>query len=220
MSELNYQVLDSKGSEVGSALLDPAVFGAPIHEKSVHMVVRYQLAKRRAGTHSTLGRSDMQGGGKKPFRQKGTGHARAGSGISPLWTGGAVLFGPKPRSYEFKVGKGVRRKAMLSVLSDKARQGTLRIVDDLQVPSGKTKDIKAVLKALSVDDGKVLMVLPEKDEMVWRAARNLPNVILLPVEGFNVYDAMRTRYLVSTRAGVEALQARFKDEGSDEGREE
>lgn len=215
MSELNYQVLNTKGSEVGSTELDPDVFGARIREKCVHMVVRYQLAKRRAGTHSTLTRSNMKGGGRKPFKQKGTGHARQGSIVSPLMPGGAVLFGPSPRSYEFKVTKAVRRVAMVSALSDKVRQGALRILDELKVASGRTQDMRAMLQALGVGDAKVLVVLPQDAQDVVRASRNLPNVVALPIEGVNVYDLVRAKFVVSTQAGIEALQARLARNGEE-----
>lgn len=212
MSELNYQILDAKGQDVGSLELNPDVFGAPIHQDSVHFVVRQQLAARRAGTHSALARSDMKGGGKKPFKQKGTGHARQGSRISPLNPGGAILFGPSPRDYTFKVPRNVRRKALAAALSDKVLQGNLRIVSELQIESGKTRDMKAFLETIGVQ-GKVLVVLSKEEagaEKVRRAANNLPNVVTLPPEGVNVYDLLKAKFLVGTKAAIEAIEARFQ----------
>lgn len=212
MSELNYQILDVKGQEVGALELNPFVFGAPIHQESVHMVVRQQLAARRAGTHSVLGRSAMKGGGKKPFKQKGTGHARQGSNTSPLNPGGAIVFGPSPRDYSFKVTKGVRRKALASVLSDKVKKGSLRIVDELKVDAGKTRNMKSIFDSIGVT-GRVLVVV-NKDENcasdVFRAAHNLPFVVTLPPEGVNVYDIIKAQYLVGTKAAIKAIEARFQ----------
>ena len=212
MSELNYQVLDSKGQDIGSVELDPTVFGAPIHVPSVHLVVRQQLAARRAGTHSTQTRTMIEGGTKKPFKQKGTGHARQGSGVSPLQPGGAIVFGPSPRSYDFKVPRGVRRKAFTSVLSDKVKQGTLRIVSEFNIESGKTKDAKAFLDSIGVD-GKALVVVGREEagcESVRRAVNNLPNIVMLPPEGVNVYDLLKAKYLVGTKAAISAIESRFQ----------
>jgi large subunit ribosomal protein L4 len=214
VAELEHEVVNMEGLKVGVAQLDSQVFGAPLHEKMVHAVVRYQLAKRRSGTHSTLNRERMKGGGKKPFRQKGTGHARAGSNTSPLWYGGAVIFGPTPRSYEHKVPKQVRRQALAAVLTDKERAKKLLIVDRLEVASGKTRDMKAVLDKLGVAGQRVALVVTDQEgpgsgSMLWRSSRNLKNVVMLPTSGVNVYDLLRAQVVVSTSAAIEALQGRF-----------
>ncbi|RMG42789.1 MAG: 50S ribosomal protein L4 [Candidatus Dadabacteria bacterium] len=197
------------GKEVDSLELDPAVFAAKVNEGLVYQTVRWQLAKRRSGTHSTLTRGDMKGGGRKPWRQKGSGRARAGSNTSPVWVGGGVAHGPKPRSYNSRLSRRLRRQALASVLTDRQREGRITVLDRLEVESGKTRDFKNMLDQLGVDCARgVLVVLPEKDEKVWRAGRNIPGVTLLPVEGANVYDLMRRGHVLTTRAAIEALQQR------------
>ncbi|NLF25539.1 MAG: 50S ribosomal protein L4 [Deltaproteobacteria bacterium] len=214
VADLEQNVVDMEGQKVGAAALDACLFGAKVHGQLVHAVVRYQLAKRRAGTHSTLNRKGMRGGGRKPFRQKGTGHARAGSNTSPLWYGGAVAHGPSPRSYEFKLTKRVRRQALAAVLSDRKQNDKLVLVDKLSVSSGKTKELQEVLKKLGLAEQRVALVLPaakasEEVALVWRAGRNLPRLQLLSVEGVNVYDLVRNQVVLSTTEAIAALQQRF-----------
>jgi len=212
VSDFNCQVLDIKGNQVETMDLNPIVFGYPINEQCVHFVIRQQLASRRAGTHSVLGRSAMKGGGKKPFKQKGTGHARQGSGISPLNPGGAILFGPSPRDYSFKVSKRVRSLALASALSDKFNSGNLRVVDSLNIESGKTRDMVEFLNAVKTE-GKILIVLSRAEAGVletFRASKNLSKVVVLPPEGVNVYDVVNSDYLVATKVAISALEARFE----------
>lgn len=212
MEALTWKVLDMKGKEVGSIDLDPEVFGAPIKKQLVHEVVRWQLNKRRSGTHQALTRSMMKGGGKKPWKQKGTGRARAGSIISPLWVGGASIHGPLPRSYEHRLAKRTRRQALAAVLSYKAKEKQLFVLDELTIDSGKTKDMAAVLRNLGVDGSSLALVLGSKNEHVERCSRNLPRVLLADVGGINVYDLMRHKILLSTKEGILGLQARVKAE--------
>ena len=215
VKDIKLKVLDKKGKESGTLSLDPRVFAAPIRPQAVQQVVRWQLAKRRAGTHAVLNRSKMEGGGRKPFKQKGTGNARAGSRRSPLWRGGAVIHGPQPRSYEFKVTKSTRAQAFASVLSDKVRSNSLVLVDDLEIETGKTKDVSALLKALKLDQAigatGIAMVCEAKDseQGLIRGAKNLPKVKTLSVAGANVYDLVNAGHLVVSKESVIALQDRL-----------
>jgi large subunit ribosomal protein L4 len=204
------------GKEVGSVDLDPEVFAAKIHEAIVHETVRWQLARRRAGTHQALTRSMMKGGKKKPWKQKGTGRARAGSGVSPLWVGGASIHGPLPRDYDFRLSKRSRRQALASVLTSKVQEEKLVILDKLQIPSGKTKDFAAVLKKIGIAEQDAIVVTAKSEDMVTRSSRNIQKVLALSVAGVNVYDLLRHKYIVSTKDGIEALQARVKGQGASE----
>jgi large subunit ribosomal protein L4 len=185
-----------------------AVVQAPAREHLLHEAVRAQLATRRAGTHATKTRGEVRGGGKKPWRQKGTGRARAGSIRSPLWPGGGTIFGPLPRSYGHRLPRSARRAALCSALS--ARFGTERaiVVDDFVLPAAKTREMARALAALGAA-GSVLVVLAAGDEAVQRAGRNLPEVKVLAVEGLNVYDVLRYETLVITRAALEAVSGRL-----------
>jgi large subunit ribosomal protein L4 len=208
VSQIMQEILDSKGKVLGSLKLDDEVFGAEVAAGVVHSVVRWQRAKRRAGTASALNRAAKSGGGKKPWKQKGTGNARAGSSNSPVWVGGAVAHGPQPRKYDFKLPKGVRRKALVSVLSDKLKKGNLLVVDEINV-SGKTKDLVAVLKGVGVQGVKTLILMPEKVQSVWQAAGNIEGVQMLPVAGLNVYDILNARKVIATKAAVAAIEQRL-----------
>lgn len=211
---LQYKVLNMEGKEVGSVDLDPAVFGGKIDKHIVHAAVRWQRAKARAGTHSTLTRAEVSGGGKKPWKQKGTGRARAGSNTSPVWVGGGVTFGPKPRSYEFRFPKQNRKQALISVLSEKVKSGNLVILDKLSSTDGKTKGMAGVLSKLGLKDTKVTLVMPTKDASVWRASSNIKKVHTLPVSGVNVYDLVNGKVLLCTKDGIAALQKRIVGEAS------
>ena len=212
METLKYKMHDMSGKEVGSIELDPEVFGAKVHEAIVHETVRWQLARRRAGTHRALTRSMMKGGGKKPWKQKGTGRARAGSNISPLWVGGASVHGPLPRCYDYRLSKRSRRQALVSVLTSKVQDAKLVVLDKLQVPSGKTRDMASVLAKIGISEQDVVIVTASSEEMVSRSSRNLSKVLALSVSGVNVYDLLRHKYVVSTQDGIKALQARVKQE--------
>lgn len=214
MDLLSYKVLDMAGQEVGEIALDPAVFGASVNEPLVHQAVVWQRNASRAGTHSTLTRAEMSGGGRKPWKQKGRGTARAGSNTSPVWVGGGVSHGPKPRSYATKMSKRMRRQALIAVLSEKVKEQKLVVFDNLTIKSGKTRDFVQVLSnvglATAVAKQGVALVMPDKDSGVWRSSANLPKVVALEAGGANVYDLVKADYLVSTRAGIEALQQRLQ----------
>jgi large subunit ribosomal protein L4 len=208
----NARVIDGTGKEKGSLALTPAIFQAQIKSELVHGTVRWQRAKRRAGTHDVLTRSEMKGGGKKPFKQKGTGNARAGSIISPLWVGGAVVHGPTPRSYEFRLSKRMRKGALQSALSAKAGQGAFVVVESMSQATGKTKDAVAMLKNAGVYGSKVLVIVPneqsdEKAKFVL-GLRNIEAVTVVPVAGVNVYDLVNSAQVVCVQAAMEALESR------------
>ena len=208
MSAISYKVLDLKGKEVGSIDLNPEVFGARVRPHLVQETVRWQLARRRAGTHQALTRTMKLGGAKKPYKQKGTGRARAGSSISPLWVGGASIHGPLPRDYDYRLPKRTRRQAMISVLSEKVAQQSLVVLDDLKITSGKTRDMAQALEKLSITGKKVVVIAESLDTKTIRATQNLPGVTLLPVAGLNVYDLMRHPILMGSRAAISAVEKR------------
>jgi len=204
---LQCDLYDSKGKKSGSASLSPEIFAAEVNQSLVQQTVRWQLAKRRAGTHSVLSRSMMNATGKKPFRQKGTGRARQGSRVSPLMAGGAVVHGPQPRDYEFKVLKNVRRKALVSALADKYSKGKVLAIKDFDL-DGKTKSLVDLLEKLNLSEQSVLIV-SEQNEMLSRSAGNLQNVSVLTVSGLNVYDLLRRDTLLLTESGLSALAERL-----------
>lgn len=193
--------------QVGSCDLEDAVFAAPVKEHLFYDMVRYQLAARRAGTHAVKGRAQVSGGGRKPWKQKGTGRARQGSTRSPQWRGGGVVHGPRPRSHAIYLPKKVRRAALRSALSRRCGESALFVVDKFELPEIKTRHVVNVMNAFDFKD--MLLVLAERDENVLRSARNLQAVTVLPVEGLNVYDVLKHRNLVLTSAAVEQLTARL-----------
>ncbi|MBX7138409.1 MAG: 50S ribosomal protein L4 [Oligoflexia bacterium] len=209
------KIVNTQGKKVGDLKLDPAIFDAPELPFLIHDTVRWQRARARAGTHSSLRKAEVSGGGKKPWRQKGTGRARAGSNTSPLWVGGGVIFGPKPRDYDFRFNKRERRKALTSALSFKNRNGELIVVDKLDVTSGKTKDFVAMLEQLGIGKNSVTVLMDnvkaEGDKQTVLAARNLPRVRLLGVAGTNVYDLLKHKFLLCTEAGLKALSERLSE---------
>lgn len=211
---LTCKVLSLNGKAIGELALKPEVFGIRGGEVLVHDTVTWQLSKRRAGTQSTLTRADMKGGGKKPWDQKGTGRARAGSNTSPLWRGGGVIHAPKPRSYESRVPKRTRLQALKAVLSDKFRKEGLVVLDQFNIESGKTKAFVALLETLGLTNSSVLILLPsdnnsENATQIVRASKNLPNVLTLPVEGVNAYDLLKYRYLLGARESILKLEERI-----------
>ena len=202
-------VYNTSRETVGSIELDEKVFGTEVKEHLFHTVVRYQLAKRRAGTHAVKGRSQVSGGGRKPWRQKGTGRARQGSIRSPQWRGGGVVHGPQVRNHAHKLPKKVRRAALRCALSRRCEESKLVVFDEFTLPEIKTKSFVSIMDSFSFDD--LLLVLDEKDEVVARSARNIPRVTVLPVAGLNVYDVLRHQNLAVTRAAVDAILARLGD---------
>ena len=203
-------IYNTNRESVGTLDLDDQVFGAEVKEHLFYTVVRYQLAKRQAGTHATKGRSQVSGGGRKPYRQKGTGRARQGSTRSPHYRGGGVVHGPQPRSHAHKLPKKVRQAALRCALSRRVEEKALTVFDAFTLPEAKTRHFANVLKAFEFGD--LLLVVDQKDDGVLRSARNIPRVTVLPVEGLNVYDILRHRNLALTRAAVELIQARLGGE--------
>lgn len=202
-------VINQKGEKVDTVELAESVFGADIKEHLVHEVVVWQLAKRRSGNASTKTRGQVRGGGKKPWRQKGTGRARAGTIRSPIWTGGGTVFGPHPRSYEFSVPKKVRKAALKSVLSSKMAEEKVTVIDKIELEQPKTKLFAQVCKDLGIDGDRVLFVTPEKDEGLSRSSRNIHRVLTLPCEGLNVYDMLRFDRLVILLDAVPRIHERL-----------
>ncbi|MFN2377066.1 MAG: 50S ribosomal protein L4 [Candidatus Binatia bacterium] len=200
-------VVNRSNQSVGNVTL-PAVFETRVNDAVLFDQVLAQLASRRAGTHATKTRAFVSGGGKKPWKQKGTGRARAGSNRSPSWRGGAVIFGPQPRSYEYRLPSSTRRHALKSALAQKARDGQLKVVDRVELDQPKTRDMAALLQGLGVPDS-TLIVMAGRDRNVELAARNLPRVLVLPVEGINVYDILRHKNLVVSQDALAAIETRL-----------
>jgi large subunit ribosomal protein L4 len=203
---------DCRGKEVGVVELSPAVFAGPVKRELLHGVVRWQRARSRAGTHSVLTRSEMVGGKKKPFKQKGTGRARAGSSVSPIWVGGAVVHGPTPRSYEFSIPKKMRAAALRSALSTRGRTDSILVLDSLAEISGKTQQAVELLNSLGVAGKKVLVVVPNTQgdacQKLVRALGNVQRVGVMPVQGVNVYDILNSDYLIIVKEALPELEAR------------
>ena len=204
-------VVSQGGSKVGDLDVPAAVLAGPPRESLLHDVVRSQLASRRAGTAATKTRGFVSGGGKKPWRQKGTGRARAGSSRSPIWAGGGTIFGPQPRNYTYRLPKTARRAALRAAVGARHSTGKLLVVDGLQLPEAKTKRMVECLHGLGLDGESVLVVLAQADDAVQRAARNLPGVKVLLAGGLNVYDVLRHAALVMTREALECVVARLRD---------
>jgi len=202
------EVFNTNREKVADVALSDTVFAAEIKDHLFYAVVRYQLAARRAGTHATKGRAEVSGGGKKPWKQKGTGRARQGSTRSPQWRGGGVVFGPVPRSHAFKLNKQVRRSALKGALSRRVQEKALLVLDQLALPEIKTRQVVDLMGRFELSE--MLVVLSERNEVVERSARNLPGVTVLTAEGLNVYDVLNHKALVMTRAAVEAVTARLE----------
>ncbi len=197
-------VYNMEGKEVGTMELSDAVFGVEINEHLVHMAVVNQLASKRQGTQKAKTRAEVSGGGKKPWRQKGTGHARQGSTRAPQWTGGGVVFAPTPRDYSFKMNRKEKRLALKSALTSRVQESKLIVLDELKLPEIKTKQMKAVLEALNVK--KALVVLNENDGNVVLSARNLPGVKTALTNTINVFDILKYNTVVVTKAAVETIE--------------
>ena len=200
----NVSVYNMEGKEVGTIELNDAIFGVSVNEHLVHMAVVQHLANKRQGTQKAKTRSEVSGGGRKPWRQKGTGHARQGSTRAPQWKGGGVVFAPVPRDYSFKLNKKEKRAALKSVLTSRVQDGKLIVVDELKLDEIKTKKFKAVMDNLKVS--KALVVLAEKDEKVVMSARNLPAVATTQVDLINVYDILKGDTLVLTKDAVAKIE--------------
>ncbi|MFP7495353.1 50S ribosomal protein L4 [Terribacillus saccharophilus] len=195
-------LFNQSGSQVGEIELNDSVFGIEPHTHVLHEAVLMQRASMRQGTHKVKGRSEVRGGGRKPWRQKGTGRARQGSIRSPQWVGGGTVFGPTPRSYSYKLPKKVRRLALKSALSSKVQEENIVVLESLAFDAPKTKDVVAMLNALNVDK-KVLIVTADRDETVTRSANNLKNVKVLKQSEVNVLDLLTHDKLILTKEAAE-----------------
>ena len=200
----NVSVYNMEGKEVGTIELNDAVFGAPVNEHLVHMAVVQHLANKRQGTQKAKTRSEVSGGGRKPWRQKGTGHARQGSTRSPQWTGGGVVFAPVPRDYSFKLNKKEKRAALKSALTDKVANAKLIVVDELKFEEIKTKNFAQVMKNLDVNNG--LVVVNENDVNVMMSAKNIADVKMALPNTINVYDIMKAGKVVLTKDAVKTIE--------------
>ncbi len=199
------KVLNMAGAEVGTVELNDGIFGIEPNKTVVHEVVKNHLANCRQGTQSALTRAEVSGGGKKPWRQKGTGHARQGSTRAPQWTHGGIVFAPKPRSYSYVLNKKVKRLALKSVLSAKVAEGKLVVIDAIKLDAIKTADFRKFLDAVKVD-GKALVVTPAVDTVVVKSARNIPGVLTTPAVQLNVYDILNAQYLVVDQAALAKIE--------------
>ena len=200
----NVSVYNMEGKEVGTMELSDAVFGVEIKEHLVHQAVVLQLANNRQGTQKAKTRSEVSGGGRKPWRQKGTGHARQGSTRSPQWTGGGVVFAPVPRDYSFKMNKKEKRLALKSVLTSKVQDNKFLVLDELKLAEIKTKEMKKVLDNLKVD--KALVVVGDDCENVILSARNIPGVQTSSVNSINVFDILKYNTVIATKSSVASIE--------------
>ena len=193
-----------KAEKVGEIELSDAIFGIEANKEAMHTMVVNYLANQRQGTQSTKTRTEVRGGGRKPWRQKGTGRARQGSIRAPQWTGGGVALGPKPRSYRFSVNKKLRRLALKSALSTKVAENEIIVIDELKLDSFKTKEMAAILKAFEVDNA--LVVTAGKDDNVVRSAANIPGIETSMAENLNVYDVLKHSKFIVTKDAVSKIE--------------
>lgn len=198
-------VYNIEGQQVGEIELSEAVFGQPVNDAVLHEVVVMQLANRRQGTHDTKTRSKVRGGGKKPWRQKGTGRARHGTIRSPIWRGGGIVFGPHPRDYSYRVPKKVKRLALKSALATKVGAGRILVLDALELEGPKTKEMARILGNLKIGEG-ALVVTAERNANVERSARNIPGVKSMEARRLNVYDLLDHPHLIMTRDAVARVE--------------
>ncbi|SMC75488.1 50S ribosomal protein L4 [Papillibacter cinnamivorans] len=201
-------VYNMAGEQIGEVELSEAIFGIEPNKSAMHDAVKNYLANRRQGTQSALTRAEVSGGGKKPWRQKGTGRARQGSTRAPQWIHGGIVFAPKPRDYSYTLNKKVKRLALKSALSAKAAAGEIIVVDSIALPGIKTKDFKTFLTAIGCD-GKSLVVTPESRETVVKSARNIPGVLTTTATILNVYDILGSRKFVVDRAALSIIEEVF-----------
>ena len=199
-------VHNASGKKVSTIDLPEEIFGADVKEHLLYAAVRYQRAKARAGTHKTKERAEVRGGGRKPFRQKGTGRARAGTTRAPQWRGGGTVFGPRVRSHAHKLNKRVRRQALVSALSRRCSENKVLVLDDLSFPEKKTRQVLDLMKAFELEN---MLLVSARDENIEKSAGNLRNVTVLSPEGVNVYDILLRDNLVLTKDAVAAIAGRL-----------
>jgi large subunit ribosomal protein L4 len=200
------KIVDPKGNAAGEMDLSEAIFGGRPNEELLWETVVMQLASRRQGTAKTKARAEVRGGGKKPFKQKGTGNARQGTSRSPLMPGGGRVFGPKPRSYEYRIPREARRQALTSALAQKAAEGKLYVVDGLELKTPKTKSVVAILDKI---EAKGALVVGTENETLHRSVRNIPNTKYLDVAGLNVFDLLKYENLLLTPASIKKIEERL-----------
>ena len=200
----NVAVYNMEGKEVGKLDLNDAVFGVEVNEHLVHMAVLQQLANNRQGTQKAKTRSEVRGGGRKPWRQKGTGHARQGSTRAPQWTGGGVVFAPVPRDYSFKINKKEKRAALKSALTSRVQENKLIVVDELKLDEIKTKQFAQVMKNLNVE--KALVIINENDKNIVMSAKNIPTVKVAQTNTINVFDILKYSTVVVTKDAVATIE--------------
>ena len=202
------KVLNMSGAEVGTVELSDGIFGIEPNKAVVHEVVKNHLANRRQGTQSALTRAEVSGGGKKPWRQKGTGHARQGSTRAPQWTHGGIVFAPKPRDYSYNVNKKIKRLALKSVLSAKAAEGKIIVVDSIAMDAPKTREFAAFLNAVKAED-KAYIVMPEVAANVVKSARNIPGIVTTTATILSVYDILNAKTLILDKAALATIEEVF-----------
>lgn len=204
----NVEVLNMSGTKVGEVTLSDAIFGIEPNEVVVHEAVKNHLANCRQGTQSALTRAEVSGGGRKPWRQKGTGHARQGSTRSPQWTHGGIVFAPKPRDYSYVLNKKTKRLALKSVLSAKAAQGEIVVIDSIKMDAIKTANFRKFLDAVKVE-GKSLVIVPEKADAVVKSARNIPGISTTTATILSVYDILNAKKLVIDQSALAKIEEVF-----------
>lgn len=211
MATAEIKLFDASGKEVGTKSVPEEIFGLKEGVAHLlHQVVRWQRAKKRAGTHTTLTRSQVRGGGRKPFKQKGLGRARAGSNTSPLWVGGGVAHGPKQKSYEFSLNRKEKAKALRGAISQRVGEGTCVALTDFGLSEFKTKQAAAVLDNIGVAGrGGAVVVADEAESFVSKSLKNIPGVKAIPAKGLNVYDVLNAKYLVMTEKGLDQVTERL-----------
>jgi large subunit ribosomal protein L4 len=206
---MKLEIVDIANKKVGDAELSPDVFEAKVNKALVYDAVMWQMAKRRAGTHCTKIRDEVRGGGKKPWKQKGTGRARAGSTRSPVWRGGGIIFGPRPRDYEYAMPKKARRGALISALSAKLTEKAITVLADMILSGPKTKLAAQILTSLGLSGHKTLIVVDKADTATSLSFRNIPRVKVISVEGVNVYDVVDAESLIITSGALGKIQERL-----------
>ncbi|MBP9838931.1 MAG: 50S ribosomal protein L4 [Proteobacteria bacterium] len=212
MSQVELNIVDAKGKKVGTKAVSADVFSTAVKKHLLHQVVRWQRAKKRAGTHSVQTRAEMTGGGKKPWKQKGTGNARSGSNTSPLWVGGGIAHGPKPRDYEFRLNKKERLAAIKSAISARTNEEKLVVLKSFSLSSVKTKSANEIIRTLGIAATEsVLVVSPKGDTNTELSLRNIKKVTLVHPDGLNVYDILTHKYLLITEEALSQVEQRFSE---------
>lgn len=198
-----------EGKKIGEIKLNDDLFNAKINKHIVHQIVKRYLAEKRRGTASTKGRSEVRGGGAKPWKQKGTGRARAGTIRSPIWVGGGVVFGPENRDYGYSIPRKMRLVALKSVLSDKVKNNDLIILDKIELENGKTKDMTHIFDNLDINSDKILIVIDKEDEMIKRAVHNMKNAMVITANKINTYDIINYQKMLITKNALQIIEEVF-----------